>query len=438
MSTTDNPLEFSHLNQWLAWLEQAHSIHNIELGLERASSVAAAMDLSNPSAKVITVAGTNGKGSTVAAVESLAISHKLSVASYTSPHLIAFNERIKINGENCHDELICAGFKAVYQAKQDTQLTYFEFTTLVALWIFKQQNVDLIVLEVGLGGRLDAVNIIDCDVAVVTSIGLDHEDWLGSDLGQIAVEKAGVARRGKPLIIADKDTEALLMPPCESVGAIPWLADRDYKTRVDAKYWSYTSTALAIDFYELPLNDLYLQNLAAALTAFGYCFQELLNKEISYAATYKAFETLSVMGRFQKLSNNPLIIIDVAHNPDSARLLNSKLAQLKEKGITRIIALCGMLKDKDTDSCLELMTHVDQWNLIDLPEPRGKKASELLQSLPQLSQNNVKCYASLEEFNESSQQSPSLSDADALVVFGSFVTVGLFVEYWNKEGFAWI
>ena len=438
MSTSDNPLEFSNLNQWLAWLEQAHSIHNIELGLERVSQVAAAMELTNPTSKVITVAGTNGKGSTVAAIESLALSHKLSVASYTSPHLVHFNERIKLNGENCSDELICAGFKAVYQAKQDIQLTYFEFTTLVALWIFKQQGVDLIVLEVGLGGRLDAVNIIDCDVAVVTSIGLDHEDWLGSDLSQIAVEKAGVARPEKPLVIADKETEALLMPPCEVIGAIPWVAGREYSTSVDTKYWSYNSPKLELDFYELPLNDLYLQNLAAALTAFGYCLQELLNKNVSYAATYKAFEKLSVMGRFQKLSDSPLIIVDVAHNPDSAKLLNSKLAELKEKGIERIVALCGMLKDKDTNSCLELMTQVDQWNLLDLPAPRGKKASELLQSLPQVSQNNVKCYASLEEFNESGQQSPSLSDTDALVVFGSFVTVGLFVERWNKEGFAWI
>lgn len=438
MSTSDNPLDFSDLNQWLAWLEQAHSIHNIELGLERASQVAARLELNVPKAKVITVAGTNGKGSTVAAIEALALSHKLSVASYTSPHLVHFNERIKLNGENCSDELICSGFKAVYQAKQGIQLTYFEFVTLIALWIFKQQGVDLIVLEVGLGGRLDAVNIIDSDVAVVTSIGLDHEDWLGSDLAQIAVEKAGIARSEKPLIIADKDTEDLLTPPCDAIGAVPWLASREYSSKIDSKYWSFNCHKLDIDFYELPLNELYIQNLAAALTAFGYCLQELLYKDVSYAATYKAFEKLSVMGRFQQLSDNPLVIVDVAHNPDSAKLLNSKLAELKDKGAKRIVALCGMLKDKDSSSCLELMTQVDQWNLLDLPAPRGKKASELLQSLPQLSQNNVKCYASLEEFNESGQQTPSLSDTDALVVFGSFITVGLFVERWNKEGFAWI
>ena len=438
MSTSDNPLEFTHLDQWLAWLEQAHSIHNIDLGLERASKVASLMGLSSPSAKTITVAGTNGKGSTVAAVESLAISHKLSVASYTSPHLINFNERIKINGENCRDALICKGFEAVYLAKQDIQLTYFEFTTLVALWLFKQQEVDLIVLEVGLGGRLDAVNIIDADVAVVTSIGLDHEDWLGNDLAQIAAEKAGVARQDKPLIIADKKTKSLLLPQCERIGCTPWLAGSDYQAELDAKYWSYACEKLALDFYELPLNDLYLQNLAAGLTAFAYCYQTLFEKELSYAATYKAFENLSVAGRFQTLSTSPLVIVDVAHNPDSARLLNSKLEALKSTGVERIVALCGMLKDKDSDSCLELLTQVDQWNLVDLPGPRGKKASELLQSLPEMSQNTVKCFASLKEFNESCQQYSSLSDKEALVVFGSFITVGLFVEQWNKEGFAWI
>ncbi len=400
--------------------------------------VAQRLDLLKPQAKVITVAGTNGKGSTVAAAEALAVSHKLSVGSYTSPHLISFNERIKINAENASDELIIEGFKAVYQAKGATELTYFEFTTLVGLWVFQQQEVDLIVLEVGLGGRLDAVNIIDADICVVTSIGLDHVDWLGSDLGQIAGEKAGVARADKPMVIADKDTQSLLLPHCKTIGCLPWLAQHIYQFELDKKYWSYQSEQLSLDFHELPLNDLFLQNLAAGLTAFAYCYQNLMGKTVSYAATYKAFESLTVVGRFQTLSATPHVIADVAHNPDSAELLNNKLVELKASTPKRVVALCGMLKDKDCAATLGMMTQVDQWHLLSLPEPRGKKSSELLQNLPKVTQNNAKCYESLTEFNESCIEQSCLSSEDVLVVFGSFVTVGLFVEHWNKEGFAWI
>jgi len=438
LSTTDNPLSFTHLSEWLAWLEQAHSIHKIELGLERVTTVASDMGLLKPQVPVITVAGTNGKGTTVAAIEALAVSHKLSVGSYTSPHLIDFNERIKLDGENCSDDWLVKGFQAVYQAKGGAELSYFEYTTLVALWVYSQHRLDLIVLEVGLGGRLDAVNILDADIAVITSIGLDHIDWLGSDLKGIAKEKVGIARAEKPLIIADPAVEALIQESCQIIGCKPIVAERDYVSELDRKYWSYRSTALDIDFHELPLNDLYYQNLAAGLTAFSLFYDELCgkqcSKQLSYAATYKAFENVELMGRFQTLSESPHIIVDVAHNVDSAMLLNQKLKMLKDNGAERIVALCGMLKDKDAEGCLELMSAIDQWHLVDLAEPRGKKSSDLLQNLPELSQNGAKCYASLEEFSEDFR----LDSKETLVVFGSFLTVGLFIDSWNKEGFVWI
>ena len=163
-----------------------------------------------------------------------------------------------------------------------------------------------------------------------------------------------------------------------------------------------------------------------------------MGKTVSYAATYKAFESLTVVGRFQTLSATPHVIADVAHNPDSAELLNNKLVELKASTPKRVVALCGMLKDKDCAATLGMMTQVDQWHLLSLPEPRGKKSSELLQNLPKVTQNNAKCYESLTEFNESCIEQSCLSSEDVLVVFGSFVTVGLFVEHWNKEGFAWI
>lgn len=438
MSTADNPLSFTLLSEWLAWLEQAHSIHKIELGLERVSTVAHDMALLKPQAPVITVAGTNGKGTTVAAIEALTVSHKLSIGSYTSPHLIDFNERIKIDGENCSDEWLVKGFKAVYLAKGGTELSYFEYTTLVALWIYSQHQLDLIVLEVGLGGRLDAVNILDADIGVITSIGLDHIDWLGSDLKGIAKEKVGIARAGQSLVIADPEVESLIQESCEVIGCKPIVAERDYSSELDRKYWSYHSTALDIDFHELPLNDLYYQNLAAGLTAFSLFYHNLCgkqcSKQLSYAATYKAFENVELMGRFQTLSENPHIIVDVAHNVDSAMLLNQKLEMLKDNSKGKVVALCGMLKDKDAQGSLELMKAIDEWHLLDLAEPRGKKSSDLLQNLPELSQNDAKCYASLAEFSEDFR----LGSNDTLVVFGSFVTVGLFIDSWNKEGFVWI
>ncbi|WP_018624741.1 bifunctional tetrahydrofolate synthase/dihydrofolate synthase [Kangiella aquimarina] len=418
--------DFETLDEWIAWLEQAHPVHQIELGLARIQSVANKLGLDKLSAPVITVAGTNGKGTVVAAVESLAIEHGLSVASYTSPHLLKFNERIKFDGQPVSDQMLVEAFKYIAKYQGDVPLTYFEFTTLVAFWLFKSQPLELIVLEVGLGGRMDAVNIIDPDVAVITSIGLDHVAWLGDTLEKVAHEKAGIMRARRPAIIADPQTTELLLPEAEIRNANSCLAQKDYHYTETGQCWSFETKVKGqnLSFNGLANNDLLVTNLAGALEAFVL----LYSTKISEKAVANAFHKLQFPGRFQYLSKEPAIIVDVAHNPDSAKVLNSKLQQLKGRGVDKVSAICGMLKDKDIASCLSQCTEVDNWYCIDLPGPRGAKGEELLAKLPEFARTDAKSYHFLvdafDEYWQHQQQN------EALVVFGSFVTVSLMLESW--------
>lgn len=420
--------DFETLDEWIAWLEQAHPIHQIELGLGRIKNVANKLGLDKLNAPVITVAGTNGKGTVVAALESLAIEHGLSVASYTSPHLLRFNERIKFDGQPVSDQEVVEAFKYIAKNQGDVPLTYFEFTTLVAFWLFKSQPLELIVLEVGLGGRMDAVNIIDPDVAVITSIGLDHVAWLGDTLEKVAYEKAGIMRAKTPAIIADPQTAELLLPEAETRNAKSYLAQKDYHYIETGQSWNFNtdSAGQKISLSGLANNDLLVTNLAGALEAFV-----LVNSaKISEKAVVSSFHKLQFPGRFQYLSKVPAIIVDVAHNPDSARVLNNKLQQLKSRGIEKVNAICGMLKDKDIASCLSLCSEVDNWYCIDLPGPRGANGEELLAKLPEFARTDAKSYHFLvdafDDYWQHQQQN------EALVVFGSFVTVSLMLESWHE------
>ncbi len=420
--------DFETLDEWIAWLEQAHPIHQIELGLSRIEKVARNLGLIELNAPVITVAGTNGKGTVVATLESLAVEHGLSVACYTSPHLLKFNERIKFDGLSVSDQELVSGFKYIAQHQNGIPLTYFEFTTLVAFWLFKQRRLDLIVLEVGLGGRMDAVNIIDPNVAVITSIGLDHVAWLGDTLEKVAHEKAGIMRAGIPAVIADSQTANLLLPEVEAKKAKVYLAQTDYHFEELDLHWHFDTVINGQPYLidELPNNDLLVSNLAAALQAFALLFHNELDK----AKVSQAYQKLHFVGRFQYLSHEPAIIVDVAHNPDSAAVLNKKLVQLKSRGVKRVSAICGMLKDKDIASCLALCTAVDDWYCIDLTGPRGAKADELVDKLPQFARNNAKSYHLLVDAFEDCWQHQQQNHA--LVVFGSFVTVSLMLEAWQE------
>ncbi|NVK21604.1 MAG: bifunctional tetrahydrofolate synthase/dihydrofolate synthase [Kangiellaceae bacterium] len=438
MNDTQN---FTQLSQWLAWLEQAHPIHNIELGHERIKQVAKTLGLLTAQVPVVTVGGTNGKGSVVACLEALSNSHQLKIGSYTSPHLIEFNERIKINGQPASDQVLMDAFAVIAQAQQDTPLTYFEFTTLVGLYIFQQADLDLIVLEVGLGGRLDAVNILDADISVITSIGLDHTDWLGDTLEKIAHEKAGIMRHNQLAIIADPNIYSLLQDDLKHIQPQVSLAQADYYYQVSDDKWSFSVGDIRLT--DLPLTDLYVSNVAAALRAFSALFAH----KVVLDKVKNALQDIEFIGRFQKLSQQPLIIVDVAHNPDSARLLNDKLLNLKAKQQLHISAICGMLKDKDVKRSLQQMSAIDDWLLIDLPEPRGAKGQYLLDIISEwqgAKQDNAKSYSQLveawqdywqdTELNKNSQSNTAeqCKREQALIVFGSFVTVGKMLEYWNK------
>ena len=258
------------LDEWLVLLEQRHP-SLIDLGLERVAEVAARLELTTPKSKVITVAGTNGKGSCVAIIEALLTTVGIRVGTFTSPHLLAYNERIRIDAENSNDADICRAFVAIEQARGDISLTYFEFSALAALWLFAETELDIIVLEVGLGGRLDAVNIIDPDVAVITSIDLDHQQWLGESRSAIGLEKAGVARSGVPLICADADPPDELLAALDSLGADLILLGQEGFTR-HVKQHLLTLVATGCDgqvstFTDLPIPQVPLTSAVCAVQA---------------------------------------------------------------------------------------------------------------------------------------------------------------------------
>lgn len=440
------------LADWLAWLEASHPIANIELGLERIHQVAEFMGLLKFDCPVIIVAGTNGKGSTIAALESLSQAHNLNIGSYTSPHLIKFNERIKINGLSLEDDVISRSFDTVFSAKSELEkqlskqidLTYFEFTTLVGLNLFKQTKLDLIALEVGLGGRFDAVNIVDPDVAIITSIGLDHTDWLGDDLAAIAYEKSGIMRKDVTAILANADLEDLCQKAISEIGPKTLVAGKDfqYLSVSDENYWTYSYKNLSLKISE---SGLYISNLAAAMTAFASVIGD-----VEAAKSEQALASAQLLGRFQKLQSDDkstnTIWLDVAHNPDSAALLNEKL--LKEKARIqstapkssekpKIWAICGMLQDKDITTSLSCMNAVDRWLLVDLPKPRGAQAALLADVLneamdrQQLPLAIIKNCGSLDLAVENFKN--NASEHDSLIVFGSFVTVGQMLEYWQSN-----
>ncbi|WP_251359766.1 folylpolyglutamate synthase/dihydrofolate synthase family protein [Kangiella sp. TOML190] len=419
------------LVEWLEWLEFNHPTDKIELGLERLAAVAAKLQLASPKAPVITVAGTNGKGSVIATLESLAEQHNLNVGSYTSPHLIQFNERVKLNGEPVSDTLLVQAFARIAKAQEATPLTYFEFTTLVALYIFSQQQLDFIALEVGLGGRLDAVNIVDADIAVITSIGLDHTDWLGDDLFSIAQEKAGVTRQGRPVILASETLEPLFEEAFARIKPQVLLENKDYQIIASQDHWSLKINELK--FESLANSSLYIPNMAAAIVAFHQLFAE----KVQSAEVQQAIAQATLMGRFYRLSNFPPIIVDVAHNPDSAKLLNTKLAQLDKDAGAKIWAICGMLKDKDIANSLAQMVLVDHWLLIDLATARGADGNLLQQELNFLMDQQALPVARINNFGKLEAAyryfSENADNSDYLVVFGSFVTVGQMLEYWQQS-----
>lgn len=407
-------MTFTSLQSWLARLEQLHP-REIDLGLERIQQVAERLGLLQPRCRVITVAGTNGKGSCVAAIAALLRAAGYKVGVYTSPHLLAYNERIALDTGLASDDEICAAFAAIENARDAISLTYFEFGTLAALDIFRQRQVDVMVLEVGLGGRLDAVNVIDPDIAVITSIDLDHEEWLGSTREKIGAEKAGIIRPGRPVVCADRQPPASVVLRAQELAA-PWVAlDHDYgyaQVDQDWHWWSKVGGTLTLT---LPKPHLPLPSVAAALQV-----ARLLGVDLTRIPAADVLMRLTLPGRFQRLwLKEREIILDVAHNPAASAYLSKRLASSPSSGRTH--AMVAMMADKNRLASLRnLQARISSWYLADLGVSRAANVEQMADDLRQLGlepcgQGSVQqCLFHLLEHTE---------PGDRILIWGSFYTV---------------
>lgn len=403
------------LADWLCYIEQSHPIEKIELGLQRVSDVARRGNLAALPGKVVLIAGTNGKGTTARTLEQLLLVQGYRVGVYSSPHLLRFNERLRINGQDVADNAWLAAFQLVEQLRQDIPLTYFEFTTLVAFAILRAEQPDFCLIEVGLGGRLDATNIVEPDISVVTTVDLDHQAFLGPDRETIGREKAGVFRPAKIAVCGDLQPPQSIAAVAESTGAKLLQLNRDYHYQQTADSWQWQG--LRQQRHQLPLPQVPMQNVATSLTVLEQLEvlpdSELLQQEIS---------RLCLPGRMQWLRQQPAVLLDVAHNSQSAAYLAAQLQRLKP-GYRRVYALVGMLKDKDlTQALLPLTTCVDEWHLVSLPGARGASSTLLAEALQGVAPA-ARAVQHPELAEAYRQVLATAAQQDLVVVFGSFVTV---------------
>jgi dihydrofolate synthase/folylpolyglutamate synthase len=398
------------LTEWLAFIERQHP-KSIALGLERVATVAQRMqaDLACPA---ISVAGTNGKGSCCAMLEAMLRAGGYKTGLYTSPHLERYNERVRIAGAEASDAALSESFDAVEAARGSIALTYFEYGTLAALWLFARERIEAAVLEVGLGGRLDAVNIVDADCAVLTSVGIDHVDYLGPDRESIGREKAGIFRAGRPAVVAEPAPPRTVL---QAPGA-HYLLGRDFGYTDEKSQWTYWGPAGKRPGLAHPAlrGAMQLRNASAAMCALD-CLRDRLPLEMQ--AVRRGLAQVTLAARFQVLPGRPQIILDVAHNPEAAKVLAENL--LASGYAPETIAVCGMLRDKDLAGVLAaLAPRITRWHLATLGGPRAASADELAQHV----------HGDVERFTSPTQAfAAALKRAhenDKIVVFGSFLTVG--------------
>ncbi|MEP6943588.1 MAG: bifunctional tetrahydrofolate synthase/dihydrofolate synthase [Betaproteobacteria bacterium] len=407
------------LGEWLDYLSTLHP-KAIAMGLERVREVHARLGVA-ATCPVITVAGTNGKGSTCAFIEGMLSAGSYRVGLYSSPHLLRFNERIRIAGADADDAALCEAFAAVDSVRQGVALTYFEFATLAALWLFARAGLDAWVLEVGLGGRLDAVNIVDADVAVVTGIAIDHTEYLGTTRETIGAEKAGIFRAHRVAIYGDRDPPRSLIAHAEAVGAPLLRIGVDYDFTASAQQWSYRGPGGARHGLPIPsLRGRYqLANAATALTALDALRERLPS---TMGAVRDALVGIELPGRFQVLPGRPLRVFDVAHNPQAAQALADTLGAM---GLpVQTIAVFAIMGDKDVDGVIAaLLSRVDRWMVATLPPPRGATSAMLRARLEHAGVDA----SAVREFADPAKAwraaFEASAEADRIVVFGSFQTV---------------
>lgn len=416
--------QFSSLDQWLAYQGGAHG-SAIDLSLERVREVAARLDLLQPRCPVALIGGTNGKGSTATAMAALlrACGHRAGL--FTSPHLLRYNERVRVDGVPALDASLLAAFERIEAARGTVTLTFFEYNTLAALLVFRDSEVDAMVLEVGLGGRFDATNIIDADVAVLCSVGLDHCDWLGTTLEQIGAEKAGIFRRGQKVVLGSADLPASVWRAAHDLDCQLWTAQRQFSWRVHGaglagEPWDYSSAMCTLPGLPAPAlaGAIQYRNAASALTALQLL---ALPRACDAARVAQGLGAISLPGRFQIVPGEVEWILDVAHNEAAARQLATALAAREPAG--RTIAVVGILADKDAAAIVAALDAlIDHWVLAGIDtEPRGVTAQALQGRLPAL-RGTVELSANVVE--ACAQARARARAGDRVVVFGSFHMVG--------------
>ncbi|GAB3088736.1 bifunctional tetrahydrofolate synthase/dihydrofolate synthase [Lysobacter terrae] len=432
------------LAEWLDYIERQHP-KTIDMGLDRVREVAARLGLKRPAKKVITVGGTNGKGSTVAFIEAIARAAGWKVGAYTSPHLLTYNERVRIEGGNAGDADLVAAFEAIEAARGQTLLTYFEYGTLAALWLFERSGLDLAILEVGLGGRLDATNLVDPDVAVITTVDLDHQDYLGDDREAIGFEKAGIARAWKPLVLGDDDPPASVLRHAYAIGASAIRAGCDFffetaqgqgnrYSPTDAVLpaagrWTWRETRQS--FKDLPLPQLaapaQVRNAATAIAAL-----RALGKKLPAAAVAEGVAHAQIPARLQRFERDGVeVVIDVGHNPQAARELAQWLAASSARG--PVHAVFAALGDKDARAVVQtLAPHIDTWHLAGLAEhgPRGLPVEAFAQRLSGTAAAAGSRHATVEQALEAAIA--AAAPGQRVLVFGSFHTAAAALQ-WLRE-----
>ena len=417
------------LTEWLSYLESIHTTE-IELGLTRIQQVAQRLNIDLSFAKVVTVAGTNGKGTTCAFLENAFLANQSSVAVYSSPHIEHFNERLRINKKDVTDRPFILAFEQIEYARGDISLTYYEYTTLAAFLILMDNQPDFIILEVGLGGRLDATNIIDADIAVITTIDLDHQSFLGNTREAIGFEKAGIMRSDGLAVLGDLYPTESILNHAKNIGCDLYVRDQQFKVKTVGNQWQWQFNGTALTGLNSPFIP--QDNVATALTVLA-----LLNIPCSEESINGVIAKTKVAGRTEKFLkticfSNADVILDVAHNPQAAEyLVNHIITQQQENNYERVIAVVGMLTDKDVSNTLLPMTSiVDTWYIGRLDSPRTAESERIAQSIESQTQDNhqyqkkecsVYCFDNiLQAFKIANDQA---GENDLIIVFGSFFTV---------------
>jgi dihydrofolate synthase/folylpolyglutamate synthase len=405
------------LADWLSHLESLHP-KTIALGLERVAQVKQRLNL-EPDFPVVIVGGTNGKGSVCAMLESILHAAGYKVGCYTSPHLLRYNERVRIAKQQTSDAELCDSFEAIEQVRGDIEMTYFEFGTLAAMQCFIAHKVDVAILEVGLGGRLDAVNVFDADCSVVTSVDIDHIDYLGNSREQIAFEKAGIFRSGKVAICADSEVPPALREHAQQVGAELWCIGKEFGLRAHQGQWDYFGKDGGRSALPYPAlrGAFQLQNASAVLAALDVLKTEL---PVSMSAVRRGLIEVELDGRFQFIPGKPQWILDVAHNPHAARSLAQNLANLPP---AKTFAVLAMLKDKDMAGVGQALdAQIDVWLVAGINAPRGADSGELahvIRGLP-VRGEVIDCNSIENALNEASNRA---GENDRIAALGSFYTV---------------